>query len=160
MPPITHELKMSRIFDAPRPLVWKVWTDPKHLRQWWGPFGPEHTSCEMDFRVGGEFSVMMKARNGESVPARAAILEIIEPERIVYEGAADAPTACGAGLPPRARITVLFEDLQAKTRLTVETVFPDALALSDANAAGYTTSWNKTLDDLRARVASGEFSAT
>ena len=79
MPIIPNELKMSRIYNAPRPLVWKVWTDPEHLKQWWGPFGPEHTSCMMDFRVGGEFSVMMKATNGETVPARAEILEIVEP---------------------------------------------------------------------------------
>ncbi len=157
MPLITNELRMSRIYNAPRSLVWKVWTDPDHLREWWGPFGPEHTTCALDFRVGGEFSVMMKARGGESVPARAEILEIVEPERIVYEGAADAPTACGAGLPPRARVTVLFEALQEKTRLTVETQFPDMDALEAANAAGYETSWNKTLDELGERLERGAF---
>ena len=157
MPIITNELKISRIYNAPRPLVWKVWTDPKHLREWWGPFGPEHTTCDMDFRVGGEFSVIMKARSGETVPARAEILEIVEPERIVYEGAADAPTACGAGLPPKARVTVLFEAVQQKTRLTVETIFPDVGALDAANAAGYTAGWNNTLDELGVRIDAGAF---
>ncbi|WDI32287.1 SRPBCC domain-containing protein [Hyphococcus flavus] len=157
MPLIPNELIMSRVYDAPRPLVWSVWTDPKHLRQWWGPFGPEHTSCELDFRVGGEFSVMMKARDGATIPARAEILEILEPERIVYEGAADAPTACGAGLPPKARVTVLFEAIQQKTRLTVETLFPDMGALEAANAAGYTDGWNMTLNELGERIKGGAF---
>ena len=149
MPIITNELKMSRIYNAPRPLVWKVWTDPKHLRQWWGPFAPEHTTCEMDFRVGGEFRVMMKTPEGEIVPAAGEFLEIVEPERIVYEGDARAPTACGCGLPPKARVTVLFESLmQTKTQLTIETQFPDEAALHAANAAGFSTSWNKTLDEI------------
>ena len=158
MPIITNKLRMSRIYDAPRPLVWKVWTNPKHLREWWGPFGPEHTTCDMDFRIGGEFRVLMKMPDGVVVPAAGEFLEIVEPERIVYEGDAAAPTACGAGLPPKARVTVLFEALQQKTRLTVETIFPDMDALEAANAAGYTTSWNKTLDDLGARLEAGEFS--
>lgn len=149
MPIIPNELKMSRIYNAPRPLVWKVWTDPKHLCEWWGPFGPKHTICEMDFRVGGEFNVMMTTPEGDNVPALAEFLEIVEPERIVYEGDARAPTACGCGLPPRARVTVLFNALmKTKTQLTIETRFSDEAALHAANAAGFSTSWNKTLDEI------------
>ena len=149
MPIIPNELRMSRVFDAPRPLVWKVWTDPHHLARWWGPFGPENTSAEIDFLVGGEFRVLMKAPDGQVVPAAGEFLEIVEPERIVYEGDARAPTACGCGLPPRARVTVLFEALmQKKTQLVIETVFPDGDALVAANAAGFSASWNKALEDL------------
>jgi uncharacterized protein YndB with AHSA1/START domain len=149
MPPIPAELKMSRIFNAPRSLVWKVWTDPQHLARWWGPFVPENTSAEIDFRVGGEFRVLMTAPDGQVVPAAGEFLEIVEPERIVYEGDARAPTACGCGLPPKARVTVLFEELRKKqTQLVIETVFTDGDALAAANASGFSTSWNKTLDDM------------
>jgi len=149
MPFIPNELRMSRIYNAPRLLVWKVWTEPKHLQQWWGPFGPERTICEMNFRVGGEFKVLMKTPDGAVVPAAGEYLEIVEPERIVYEGDARAPTACGCGLPPKARVTVLFDALQtSKTQLTIETHFPDENALDAANAAGFSTSWNKTLDEI------------
>jgi uncharacterized protein YndB with AHSA1/START domain len=149
MPVIPNELRMSRVFNAPRPLVWKVWTDPLHLARWWGPFGPENTSAEIDFRVGGEFRVLMKAPDGQVVPAAGEFLEIVEPERIVYEGDARAPTACGCGLPPRARVTVLFEELMRnKTQLVIETIFPDTDALVAANASGFSKSWNKTLDDM------------
>ena len=149
--PITAEdsdIVITRVYNAPRPLVWKVWTDAVHLAQWWGPFGPKNTSAEIDFRVGGEFRVLMKTPEGAIVPAVGVFLEIIEPERIVYEGDAAAPTACGCGLPPKARVTVLFDALKQQTRLTIETVFPDAGALEAANAAGFSTSWNKTLDEM------------
>lgn len=149
MPVIPNELRMSRVFDAPRPLVWKVWTDPHHLARWWGPFGPEKTHAEIDFRVGGEFRVLMTAPDGQVVPAAGEFLEIVEPERIVYEGDTTAPTACGRGLPPRARVTVLFEELmKKKTQLVIETVFPDGDALLAANAAGFSASWNATLDAM------------
>lgn len=149
MPIIPNELRMSRMFNAPRPLVWKVWTDPKHLSRWWGPFGPEMTRAEIDFRVGGEFRVLMTAPDGQAYPSAGEFLEIVEPERIVYAGDARAPTACGCGLPPRARVTVLFEEvMKSKTQLVIETAFPDGDALVAANAAGYSASWSKSLDGL------------
>ncbi|WP_425410979.1 SRPBCC family protein [Hyphococcus sp.] len=145
---IPNELRMSKIYDAPRPLVWKVWTDPAHIAQWWGPFGPEHTTCEMDFRVGGEFRVLMKTPEGEVVPAAGAFLEIVAPERIVYEGDARAPTDCGCGLPPKARVEVLFEAVNNKTRIEIYTQFPDGDALDAANAAGFSASWTNALDAM------------
>lgn len=149
MPIIPNEIRMSRVFDAPRPLVWQVWTDPQHLARWWGPFGPENTRAEIDFRIGGEFRVLMKSPDGRVFPAAGEFLDIVEPERIVYEGDTNAPTACGCGLPPRARVTVLFEEvMKKKTQLVIETVFPDGGALAAANAAGFSASWNKSLDDL------------
>lgn len=151
------EIVMTRTFNAPRELVWKAWTDPEHLRQWWGPFGPEHTTCDIDFRIGGTINIMMKAQDGNTYPAKAEFIDIVAPERIVYEGAPDAPTACGAGLPPRARVTVLFEALREKTRLTIDTRFPDEDALIAANAFGYETSWTKTLDALSEKFEEGAF---
>lgn len=149
MPVIPNELRMSRVFNAPRSLVWKVWTDPDHLARWWGPFGPDYTSAQIDFRVGGEFRVLMKTPDGQVFPAAGEFLEIVEPERIVYEGDTKAPTACGCGLPPKARVTVLFEELmKKKTQLVIETIFPDGDALVAANAAGFSASWSKSLDDL------------
>ncbi len=103
----------------------------------------------MDFRVGGEFRVLMKTPDDETMPGAGRFLEIVEPARIVYEGDMNAPTACGCGLPPKARVTVLFGALgAARTRLSIHTVFPDVEALEAANAAGFSTSWNKTLDDM------------
>ncbi|MEZ5893054.1 MAG: SRPBCC domain-containing protein [Parvularculaceae bacterium] len=160
MPPIPATLKMSRVFNAPRPLVWKVWTDPAHLSQWWGPFGPAQTRCDIDFRVGGKFLVTMTAPDGATFPASGKFIDIVAPERIVYEGAPEAPTACGCGLPPLARVTVLFDALQdAKTKLSIETIFPDETARDAANAAGFSASWEKSLSILEEMFATGAFGA-
>ena len=93
-------------------------------------------------------TISRNSPDGQTVPAAGEFLEIVEPERIVYEGDARAPTDCGCGLPPRARVEVLFEAVREKTRLEIYTQFPDEAALHAANAAGYSTSWNKTLDEM------------
>src|ERR1051325_9163058 len=53
----TERMAVTRVFDAPRELVWKAWTDPKYVMQWWGPNGCTSPFCEMDFRVGGKFLI-------------------------------------------------------------------------------------------------------
>ena len=55
-----ERMVVTRVFDAPRELVWKAWTDPKYIMQWWGPKGFTAPVCEMDFRVGGKFLCCMK----------------------------------------------------------------------------------------------------
>ena len=63
----TDRMVITRVFDAPRELVWKAWTDPKYVTQWWGPKGFTAPDCKMDFRVGGKFLWCMKAPDGEVV---------------------------------------------------------------------------------------------
>jgi hypothetical protein len=61
----TERMVVTRVFDAPRELVWKAWTDPKYAMQWWGPKGFTAPFCEMDFRVGGKFLYCMRAPDGQ-----------------------------------------------------------------------------------------------
>jgi hypothetical protein len=61
-----ERMVVTRVFDAPRELVWKAWTDPKYVMQWWGPKGFTAPVCQMDFRVGGKFLCCMKAPGGVS----------------------------------------------------------------------------------------------
>ena len=60
-----ERMVITRIFDAPRELVWKAWTDPKYVMQWWGPKGFTAPVCQMDFRVGGKFLCCMKTPDGQ-----------------------------------------------------------------------------------------------
>jgi uncharacterized protein YndB with AHSA1/START domain len=60
----TERMVVTRIFDAPRELVWKAWTDPKYVMQWWGPKGWTSPACEIDFRVGGKYLFCMRAPDG------------------------------------------------------------------------------------------------
>src|SRR3977135_4472632 len=61
----TERMVVTRVFDAPRALVWKAWTDPKYVMQWWGPKGFTAPFCEMDFRVGGKFLCCMRTPDGQ-----------------------------------------------------------------------------------------------
>jgi uncharacterized protein YndB with AHSA1/START domain len=111
----------TRVFDAPRELVWTAWTDPKHLAQWWGPDGFTTTTSEHDFRPGGVWRFVMHGPDGRDYQNRITFDEIVRPERIVYRhGGGDDVE------PVQFQTTVTFEELDRKTRLTMRAVFPSA----------------------------------
>jgi len=83
---MTQEIKkntITREFDSPRSLVFKLWKDPKHLDNWYGPKGFT-TESEINFRVGGEWKYTMKNENGNSFASKVIYQEIVEEEKIVY----------------------------------------------------------------------------
>jgi uncharacterized protein YndB with AHSA1/START domain len=146
-----RELVISRVFDAPRELVWQAWTDPRHIMQWWGPQGFHNESCSADLRVGGNFRLAMRAPDGNVYPCIGTFREITEPERIVYEGEAAEGHPCGAGIPPRATVTISFAEQNGKTRLTLHTRFASPEHKQAAAEARFVVSWEEALgrlDDL------------
>ena len=80
---LLQDLVITRIFDAPRELVWKAWTDPRLVMQWWGPKGFTSPSCEIDFRVGGRYLFCMRAPDGQEFWSGGEYTEITAPEKIV-----------------------------------------------------------------------------
>jgi uncharacterized protein YndB with AHSA1/START domain len=80
-----REISTTRIFNAPRELVWQAWTDPKHIEQWWGPNGFTTTTKEFDLRKGGVWNHVMHGPDGTDYKNEITYTEIIEPERIKYE---------------------------------------------------------------------------
>lgn len=80
---LLQNLVITRIFDAPRELVWKAWTDPKLVMQWWGPKGFTSPYCEIDFRVGGRYLYCMRAPDGQEFWSGGEYTEIVAPEKIV-----------------------------------------------------------------------------
>ena len=111
----------TRVYDAPRALVFEVWTDPKHLSQWWGPDGFTTTTSAFDMRAGGVWRFIMHGPDGRDYENRITFDEIVRPERIAYHhGGGDDVE------PVQFRTTVTFEDLNGKTRLTLHAVFPSA----------------------------------
>jgi uncharacterized protein YndB with AHSA1/START domain len=143
-----NEIEISRTFNAPRALVWKAWTDPQHIMQWWGPKGFNNSSCESDLRVGGAFHLDMCAPDGNTYPCVGTFLEIVEPERIVYDSTADESHPCGAGLPPRSLVTITFAEHGDKTTLTLHTRFESEARRDAANQAGFSSSWGECLGRL------------
>ena len=79
---LLENLEITRIFDAPRKLVWKAWTDPQIVMQWWGPTGFTSPACKIDFRVGGEYLYCMRSPDGHEYWTGGEFTEIVEPERI------------------------------------------------------------------------------
>ena len=111
----------TRVYDAPRELVFAVWTDPKHLAQWWGPDGFTTTTSAFDMRTGGVWRFVMHGPDGRDYQNRITYDEIVKPEHIVYRhGGGDDVE------PVKFRTTVAFEDLGGKTRLTLHALFPSA----------------------------------
>jgi uncharacterized protein YndB with AHSA1/START domain len=112
----------SRVFDAPRDLVFAAFTDPKNLAQWWGPNGFTTTTHSFEFRAGGVWRFVMHGPDGRDYQNRVTYDEIVPPERIVYHhGGGDDVE------PVQFRTTVTLEDLgNGKTRLTWHGQFPSA----------------------------------
>src|SRR5436309_7085220 len=75
-PLATRELTITRVFDAPRALVFKMWTEPAHMAQWWGPHGFTNPVCEMDVRAGGRLRIVMRAPDGVEYPMSGTFREI------------------------------------------------------------------------------------
>ena len=103
----------TRVFDAPRELVFSAFTDPKHLAQWWGPDGFTTTTRPFEFRPGGVWRFVMHGPDGRDYQNRITFDEIVPPERIVYRhGGGDDVE------PVQFTQTLTFEDLGGNTRLT------------------------------------------
>src|SRR5258708_38365448 len=79
----TERMVVTRVFDAPRELVWKAWTDPKYVMQGWGPKGFTAPVCKMDFRVGGKLLCCMRAPDGQEGWNAVEYHEIVLHEKIV-----------------------------------------------------------------------------
>ena len=85
---VGEEIVITRVFNAPRNLVFQAWTDPRHLAEWWGPRGFTNPRCEADVRPGGIMHIDMRAPNGTIYPMAGIYLEITEPEQIVFTSGA------------------------------------------------------------------------
>jgi uncharacterized protein YndB with AHSA1/START domain len=87
--PAERILTITRVFDAPRALVFKVWTQPEHLAHWWGPSGFSLPTCQIDLRPGGAYRFQMRSPTGDIAWWHGVVREIVEPERIVWTCAVD-----------------------------------------------------------------------
>ena len=111
----SRTLTITRTLNAPRALVWKMFSDPYHLAQWWGPEGYTNRVEKLDFRTGGSWLHVMIGPDGRELPTDNIILEVTEPERIVYRNAPADPRLFGDNPPPAFTKTVTFEDLGGAT---------------------------------------------
>jgi uncharacterized protein YndB with AHSA1/START domain len=116
-----REIVLTRLFDAPRELVFDMWTDPKHIAQWWGPNGFTTTIHQMDVRPGGVWRLVMHGPDGRNYNNRIVYLEIARPERLVYKHDPEEGSE-----PFHCEVTVTFAEEGRLTRLTMRMLFPSA----------------------------------
>ena len=113
-----RELVFTRVFDAPRSLVFRAWTEPEHVAQWWGPDGFTTTIYEMDVRPGGVWRFVMHGPDRVDYKNRIVFNEVVKPERLVYTHAGEE-----ADEAVHFHVTVTFTDQGGKTRLTMRMTF-------------------------------------
>jgi uncharacterized protein YndB with AHSA1/START domain len=145
-----RELTITRVFDAPRELVFKAWTDAKHLAQWWGPKGFTNPVCEMDARVGGVLRIQMRGLDGTVYPMKGQIRELVAPERLVFTNI--AVDASGRHLL-EGLTTVTFADDGGKTKVTVQTKAVAVVEEAAAYLQGMEAGWTQSIDRLQAFLA-------
>ncbi len=136
-----RELLITRVFDAPREIVFRAWTEPEHLIRWRGPKGFTTTVISMDLRPGGAYRFHMRSPEGTDHWLRGVYREIVEPERLVFTWAWEDEQ----GRPRHETlVTVTFEELAGKTRLTLRQAVFESVTARDAHRTG----WSSSLDRL------------
>jgi uncharacterized protein YndB with AHSA1/START domain len=144
-----RELVVTRIFDAPRRLVFEMWTEPEHLLRWWGPRGFTTISGRMDVRPGGAWSRSMRTPDGSIIRKHGVYREIVAPERLVLTYVTDDL----AGNPgPETLVTVTFADLGGKTRLTLHQAVFESAAARNAHRGGWTGCLERLAEYLSANA--------
>ena len=141
-----REMVITRMFDAPRALVFAAWTDPAHIAQWWGPKGFTTPVCELDVRLGGAMLIHMRGPDGSMYPGRGVFHEIVAPERLVFTTTAFDDAAGKPGL--EVRNTVTFTEQEGKTQLRLHAVVVTAVPEVAGALAGMEQGWSQSLEKL------------
>jgi uncharacterized protein YndB with AHSA1/START domain len=160
----SKDFVISRVFNAPRELVWECFTKPERMKEWWGPKGVKITKSEMDLRVGGTYHYGMRQQDGTVMWGRMIYREIVPPERLVFINSF-SDEASGLGRHPLAPTWPIemysvftFEEMpDGKTRFTVtwtpHNATDEERATFDSNHASMTGGWSGTMDKLEAYLA-------
>ena len=138
-------LLLERVFDAPIGLVWKCWTEPQHLTQWSAPRGFTIPHSEGDLRPGGKWRVQMRSPAGHDLWLGGAYREIVENKRLVMTHAWEEDGTPGH----ETLVTVRFEALGRRTRVTLEQTGFDSAGARDGHLGG----WSECFDLLAEHLA-------
>lgn len=143
-----REIVITRVFDAPRDLVFDAWIDPRHVASWYGPKGFSLTTHHMDVRPGGEWRFVMHGPDGTDYDNKIVYLEVDKPNRLVYDHS-------DPGKPGSFRATVTFAEEGGRTRLTLRTLFSTAAERDEVVTKYHAIEGgNQTLDRFGEHLAS------
>jgi len=143
-------LVLTRVFDAPRELVFKAWTDPKRVAQWWGPHGFTNPVCELDVRPGGAILIHMRGPDGTVYPMTGVYQEVVQPERLVFTIA-----VLDANGNPMFEVltTVTFAEQGGKTKQILRARVIKRTAQAAPYLKGMEAGWTQSLERLAESLA-------
>jgi uncharacterized protein YndB with AHSA1/START domain len=133
-------LTITRVFDAPRALVFRMWTDPNHLKNWWGPTHHPATHLGMDVRTGGAWrNCLSSTETGRQLWQHGIFHEVVEPERLVFSFTWEEEGERGV----ENLVTITFEDVGGKTRMTLRQEPFQSVAERDGHGEGWSSSFGR-----------------
>jgi len=147
---LDREIVLTRVFDAPRELVYRAWTDPEHIQRWFGPKDFTCTTHAIDLRVGGTWRFDMLAPDGKRYPNRMTFLQMKAPELLVFDHGGDSDDD-----PQTFRVTITFDSQSnGKTVVTMRQLHPTKAQREAKIGFGAVEIGNTTLDKLDAHLRS------
>jgi uncharacterized protein YndB with AHSA1/START domain len=144
-----REIEITRVFDAPRDLVYEAWTQCEHMTQWWGPEVFTNHRCQLDVRPGGKWQITMRSPQGMDFKCGGVYSEVIRPERLAFTN--DAIDDNG-GILLKGFTTVIFAEQGEKTKLTLKTKAIGQVPFAPQMLKGMRAGWSGSLDKLAAYV--------
>lgn len=142
----TLDLVLERTIDVPPELVWKVWTEPEHLKKWFTPRPWQTVECEIDLRPGGSFKTVMRSPEGEEFPGHGCFLEVVENQKLVWTDA-----LAGGYRPNGSPFMTAFLFLEPSgtgTKYTAVAIHSDAETRKKHEEMGFHNGWGTALDQL------------
>jgi uncharacterized protein YndB with AHSA1/START domain len=163
----SREWSITRVFNAPRALVYKAWTDPKQMARWWGPKTFTNPVCNLDVRPGGAYRIVMRDPRGTEYPMKGVYREIIPNERIVFTcNLSEHPDSWHQMVNPSrlkdksrpdvdAVTTVTFVEKAGKTTMTVHMLFDNATLRAAHVRLGMGQGWSESFERMDEVLAKG-----
>jgi uncharacterized protein YndB with AHSA1/START domain len=147
--PTDREIVLTRVFDAPRRLVFDAFSKPELLKRWFGPRGWSMTVCEIDLRVGGAFRFVLRSPDGKDMGMRGVYREIVPPERSVHMESFD-------DYPGESQVTAVFTEDRGKTTLTATVLYASREVRDAVIKSGMEHGAAESYDKLAELLASTE----
>jgi len=155
------DLTLRRTIDAPSALIWKVWTDPKHVKEWWAPAPWTTTECDLDLRPGGIFRTVMRSPEGQEYPHVGCFLELVENEKMVfttalepgYRPAGNSHNDEGKGqtldcINVQFTAILTLDERAGRTNYLIRVLHKDEADRRKHEEMGFHQGWNQCLDQL------------
>jgi uncharacterized protein YndB with AHSA1/START domain len=151
--PTDREVVLTRVFDAPRPVVFDAFHRPELLKRWFGPHGWSLVVCEVDFRVGGGFRFVLRGPDGKDMGMRGVYREIVPPEMSVHEESFD-------DYPGKSLVTAVWTEHRGKATLTATVLYPSREVRDAVLQSGMEHGAAESYDRLAELLASPETPST